>query len=297
VLYSHRSTLLHAWAIALPDAKNLSAHSVILPIVPMFHVNAWGIPFAAPLVGAKLVFPGAALDGASLYELCELERVDTSSGVPTVWLNLINHMRQHGLKLSTLKHTTIGGSACPPWMLRSLQEEFGVRTVHGWGMTEMSPVGTVNTPKPCHAPLSQEARFDLALKQGRPLFGVEMKVVDGDGVELPRDGKSFGHLLVKGPWVVREYYRGEGGDPLTADSWFPTCDVGSIDADGYLQITDRAKDVIKSGGEWISSITLENIAAGHPAVAEAAVIGVRHPKCDERPLLIVVKKDGVELTR
>jgi fatty-acyl-CoA synthase len=297
VLYGHRSTLLHAYATSLPDAKNFSASSVVLPIVPMFHVNAWGIPYAAPLVGAKLVFPGPGLDGASLYELLENERVDSASGVPTVWLNLINYMKQNKLKLSTLKVTTIGGAACPAAIIRTLQDDFGVRVMHGWGMTEMSPVGTVNSPKAKHAGLPAAEAFQLSLKQGRPLFGVEMKIVDGDGNELPRDGKAFGNLLVKGPWVMREYYKSEGSKPLTADGWFPTGDVATIDADGYLQITDRSKDVIKSGGEWISSIDLENIAIGHPAVMEAAVIGVRHPKWDERPLLIVVKKSGAEVSK
>jgi acyl-CoA synthetase (AMP-forming)/AMP-acid ligase II len=297
VLYGHRSTLLHAYATSLPDAKNMSAQSVVLPIVPMFHVNAWGIPYAAPLVGAKLVFPGPALDGASLYELFEMERVNSSSGVPTVWLNLINYMKQNKLKLSTLKVTTIGGAACPAAIIRTLKDDFGVRVMHGWGMTEMSPVGTVNCPKSKHAGLPADEAFQLSLKQGRPLFGVDMKIVDGDGNELPRDGKAFGNLLVKGPWVVREYYKSDGGTPLTADGWFPTGDVGTIDDDGYLQITDRSKDVIKSGGEWISSIDLENIAIGHPAVMEAAVIGVRHPKWDERPLLVVVKKPGAELSK
>ena len=297
VLYGHRSTLLHAYATSLPDAKNFSAGSVVLPIVQMFHVNAWGIPYAAPLVGAKLVFPGAGLDGASIYELLETERVDSASGVPTVWLNLINYMKQNNLKLSTLKVTTIGGAACPAAIIRTLQDDFGVRVMHGWGMTEMSPVGTVNSPKAKHAALPADEAFQLSLKQGRPLFGVDMKIVDGEGNELPRDGKAFGNLLVKGPWVMREYYKSEGAKPLTADGWFPTGDVGSIDEDGYLQITDRSKDVIKSGGEWISSIDLENIAVGHPDVMEAAVIGVRHPKWDERPLLIVVKKSGAEVSK
>ena len=296
VLFSHRSSVLHAYAISLPDASDYSARSVVLPIVPMFHVNAWGIPYAGPLVGAKLVFPGPGLDGASLYELFEKERVTTSSGVPTVWLGLINYLRQNKLRLSTLKMTVIGGSACPPAMMKTLQEHYGIEVRHGWGMTEMSPVGTVNTAKEKHLALSKEKRFGIALKQGRPLYGVEMKIVDGEGRELPRDGKAFGDLLVRGPWILREYYRGEGGDPLRG-GWFPTGDVGTLDPDGYLQITDRSKDVIKSGGEWISSIDLENIAMGHPAVAEAAVIGVSHPKWAERPLLIVVKKPGAEVTR
>ncbi|HEV3240124.1 MAG TPA: 3-(methylthio)propionyl-CoA ligase [Casimicrobiaceae bacterium] len=296
VLFSHRSTILHAYAISLPDTKCLSASSAVLAIVPMFHVNAWGIPYAAPLVGCKLVFPGPALDGASLYELFESEAVDSTSAVPTVWMNLLNYMQQNKLKFSTLKHTTIGGAACPPAMIRTLSEDFGVRVMHGWGMTEMSPVGTLNAPKKKHATASADAQFQLSLKQGRPLYGVDMKIVDGEGNELARDGKAAGNLLVRGPWIMHRYYR-DAGDPLTPDGWLPTGDVGTIDADGYLQITDRSKDVIKSGGEWISSIELENIAVGHPAVLEAAVIGVRHPKWDERPLLIVVKRQGADLTR
>jgi fatty-acyl-CoA synthase len=297
VLFSHRSTILHAYAISLPDTKGLSARSSVLAVVPMFHVNAWGIPYAAPLVGAKLVFPGGSLDGASLYELIESERVDSTSAVPTVWMNLINHMKQNKLRFSTLTHTTIGGAACPPAMMKTLWDEFGVRVMHGWGMTEMSPVGTLNAPKRKHMEISAEDQFQVSLKQGRPLYGVDMKVVDAEGRELPRDGKSSGNLLVRGPWILRRYYRDEGGDPLTPDGWLPTGDVGTIDADGYLQITDRSKDVIKSGGEWISSIELENIAVGHPAVAEAAVIGVPDAKWGERPLLVVVKRAGAELTR
>ena len=297
VLFSHRSTVLHALAVSLPDAKSYSAQSVVLPIVPMFHVNAWGIPYAAPLVGAKLVLPGAALDGRSLYELFEGERVTSSAGVPTVWLGLIDFMKKNGLRFSTLEATTIGGAACPAAMMRTLRDDFGIRVLHGWGMTEMSPVGTIGAPKARHSKPAPDERFRLALKQGRPLYGVDMKIVDAEGRELPRDGRAAGHLLVKGPWIARAYYRNEGGDPLTADGWFPTGDVGTLDADGYLQITDRSKDVIKSGGEWISSIDLENIAFGHPAVMEAAVIGLPHPKWGERPLLIAVIRPGAELTR
>jgi len=297
VLFSHRSTILHAFAISLPDTKNLSASSAVLAIVPMFHVNAWGIPYAAPLTGAKLVFPGAGLDGASLFELIEAEAVDSTSAVPTVWMNLINYMQQNKLKFSTLKSTTIGGAACPAAMIKTLRDEFGVSVRHGWGMTEMSPVGTLNSPKGKHRGLSEDAQFQLSLKQGRPLYGVEMKIVDAEGRELPRDGESAGNLLVRGPAILRRYFKNAGGDPLTPDGWLPTGDVGTIDADGYLQITDRSKDVIKSGGEWISSIELENIAVGHPGVNEAAVIGIRHPKWDERPLLIVVKRPGADLTK
>ena len=297
VLFSHRSTVLHAYANALPDTKALSARSVSLPVVPMFHVNAWGLPYTGPMVGAKLVFPGPALDPASLYELIENEAVESASGVPTVWLGLIAYMQQRRLRFSTLKHATVGGAACPAAMLKSLTEDFGLEVIHGWGMTEMSPVGTINMPKAKHAALSHDERLRLGLKQGRPPYGVDMKVVDANRRELPRDGKSAGDLLVRGPWILRQYFRNEGGDPLTADGWLPTGDVGTIDADGYLQITDRSKDVIKSGGEWISSIDLENIAVGHPAVAEAAVIGIRHPKWGERPLLLVVKKPDAALTR
>ena len=295
VLFSHRSSVLHALAISLPDTKNLSAMSSVLVIVPMFHVNAWGIPYAAPMAGAKLVFPGAALDGASLFELLESERVDSTSAVPTVWMGLIQYMRQNKLTFSTLKSSTIGGSACPRALMDTLKSEFGVQVHHGWGMTEMSPVGTINALKAKHRALSEEAQTQVRLKQGRPLYGVEIRIVDGAGKELPRDGKSAGNILVRGPWVLRRYFKDAGGDPLTPDGWFPTGDVGTIDPDGYLQITDRSKDVIKSGGEWISSIELENIAVGHPAVAEAAVIGVRHPKWDERPLLIIVKRPNAEI--
>ena len=297
VLFSHRSTVLHAMAVCVPDAKALSAHSVVLPIVPMFHVNAWGIPYSAPLVGAKLVFPGPGYDGRSLYELFESEQVDCSAGVPTVWLGLIGYMKENKLRFTTLKRTAIGGSACPEAMMRTLRDDFGVHVHHGWGMTEMSPVGTVGSPKAKHRGQSADERLALSLTQGRPLYGVEMRIVDAAGVTLPRDGVATGMVMVKGPWVVRDYFRSESPSPLSADGWFPTGDVGSIDADGYLQITDRAKDVIKSGGEWISSIELENIAMGHPGVMEAAVIGVAHPKWDERPLLIAVRKAGAAVTR
>ncbi|MGB8338779.1 MAG: 3-(methylthio)propionyl-CoA ligase [Burkholderiales bacterium] len=296
VLYSHRSTVLHSFGASLPDVMNLSARSVILPVVPMFHVNAWGIPYAAPAVGAKLVFPGAGMDGASIYELFEKEGVNYSAGVPTVWLGLLNHMKQNNLKFSTLKYTVIGGSAAPPAMIKSFEDDYGVKVLHAWGMTEMSPLGTLNTPKEKHLKLGKEEQFNLSLKQGRPIYGVDMKIVDGDGKELPNDGIAFGDLLVKGPWIVKAYFKGEGGNPLS-DGWFPTGDVATIDPDGYMQITDRSKDVIKSGGEWISSIDLENAAMAHPAVGEAAVIGIAHPKWDERPLLIVVKKPGAEVSK
>jgi 3-(methylthio)propionyl---CoA ligase len=297
VLFSHRSTLLHALGTAAPDVNNYTARSTVLPIVPMFHVNAWGIPYAAPLVGAKLVLPGAGLDGASLYELCEQEKVDCSSGVPTVWFNLIAYLKERNVKLTTLKRTIIGGAACPPAMLRTLRDDYGITVTHGWGMTEMSPIGTINNPKAKHAGLDPDAQITLAAKQGRPLFGVDMKIVDAEGRELPHDGRAAGNLLVRGPWILGRYYRDEGGDPPTRDGWLPTGDVGTIDPDGYLTITDRSKDIIKSGGEWISSIELENIAMGHPAIAEAAVIGVPHPRWDERPLLIVVRRAGAAVER
>src|SRR5258706_1019438 len=297
VLYSHRSTLLHAYAIALPDAFNLSACDSVLPVVPMFHVNAWGLPYAACAVGCKLVFPGPALDGRSLYELMEVEQVTASAGVPTVWMGLLAHVRQNGLKFSSLRRTVVGGAACPPAMIQSFQDQYGVSVLHAWGMTELSPLGTLNTFKRKHATLSPAERLALQAKQGRPIFGVNLRITDAGGKGLPHDGITFGNLEVKGPWIVREYYRGEGGNTLTADGWFPTGDVATVDADGYVQITDRSKDVIKSGGEWISSIELENTAVAHPAIAEAAVIGVPHPKWDERPLLIVVKKKDAQLTR
>jgi fatty-acyl-CoA synthase len=294
-LYSHRSTLLHAYAAALPDVMCLSARDSILPVVPMFHVNAWGIPYSAALTGAKLVFPGPGMDGKSVYELIESERVTYAAGVPTVWQMLLGHMQPAGLRFSTLKRTVIGGSACPPAMITAFNDQYGVEVLHAWGMTEMSPLGTLCTLKNKHLAMSEADKMKIRLKQGRAIFGVDMKIVDADGKELPWDGKAFGDLLVKGPWVVAEYYKGEGGDPLV-DGWFPTGDVATIDPEGYMQITDRSKDVIKSGGEWISSIDLENIAVAHPAVHEAAAISCRHPKWDERPLLVVVKKPGAEAT-
>jgi fatty-acyl-CoA synthase len=296
VLYSHRSTILHAYGAALPDALNMSARDCVLPVVPMFHVNAWSIPYSGALTGCKIVFPGAQLDGKSVYELFEQEKVTLSAGVPTVWMGLLAHMKQNGLRFSTLKRTVIGGSACPPAMIRTFQDEYGVQVLHAWGMTEMSPLGTVTTFKLKHDSLPKAEREALQYKQGRVIFGVEMKIVDDAGAPLPWDGKAFGNLLVRGPWITSGYLKAEGGNPLK-DGWFPTGDVATIDADGYMQITDRSKDVIKSGGEWISSIDLENLAVAHPAVQEAAVIGVRHPKWDERPLLIVVKKKDAQLTK
>ncbi len=295
-LYSHRSTLLHAYASALPDVMGLSARDSVLPVVPMFHVNAWGIPYATALTGAKLVLPGPGLDGKSVYELLEAEKVTYAAGVPTVWQMLLSHMKPQGLRFSSLQRTVIGGSACPPAMITAFREDYGVEVLHAWGMTEMSPLGTVCTLKNKHQALSDEERMSIRLKQGRAIFGVDMKIVDDAGQELPWDGRTFGNLLVRGPWVVREYFKGEGGDPLQ-DGWFPTGDVATIDADGFMQITDRSKDVIKSGGEWISSIDVENLAVAHPAVAMAACVGMPHPKWDERPIVVVVKKPGAELSR
>ena len=301
VLYTHRSTILHAYAASLPDVFNCSARTVILPVVPMFHVNAWSIPYLAPLNGAKLVFPGAGLDGRSLYELFEAEKVTTTAGVPTVWLGLLAFMKQNKFRFSTLKTAVVGGAACPPAMITSFRDDFGVTCQHAWGMTEMSPLGTFCTLKGGQDALPPAERFAIECKQGRVIYGVEMKIVDGGGKELPRDGKAFGDLLVRGAWVLRQYFKDEGRGPLQADEqgdgWFPTGDVATIDRDGFMQITDRSKDVIKSGGEWISSIDLENIAVAHPAIAEAAVIGVHHPKWDERPLVVAVKKAGASVTR
>ena len=295
-LYSHRSSTLHAYAAALPDVMGMSARDAILPVVPMFHVNAWGIPYSAALTGAKLVFPGPALDGKSVYELIEAEKVTYAAGVPTVWQMLLNHMKPGGLHFSTLRRTVIGGSACPPAMIKAFNDDYGVEVLHAWGMTEMSPLGTLCTLKNKHDGLGADEKMKIRLKQGRAIFGVDMKIVDDTGKELPWDGKTYGDLLVRGPWVIREYYKGEGGSPLV-DGWLPTGDVATIDEDGFMQITDRSKDVIKSGGEWISSIDIENIAVAHPAVAMAACIGVAHPKWDERPIVVVVKRPGMEVTR
>jgi len=293
-LFAHRSTVIHAYAASLPDVFNVSARDVILPVVPMFHVNSWGIAYLAPMNGAKLVLPGAGLDGKSLYELFEAEQVTVTAGVPTVWLGLLAFMKENGLRFGSLKRAVVGGSACPPAMIRTFAE-YGVDCQHAWGMTEMSPLGTFGTLKAKHLAMSPEEQFATRVKQGRAIFGVEMKIVDAEGRELPRDGKAFGDLLVRGPWVTSGYFKGEGGSILR-DGWFATGDVATIDPDGYMQITDRSKDVIKSGGEWISSVDLENAIMGHPAVAEAAVIAVAHPKWDERPLACVVTKPGASVS-
>ncbi|MFT6591499.1 MAG: fatty-acyl-CoA synthase [Rhodoferax sp.] len=295
-LYSHRSTLLHALAGALPDALSMSARDAVLPVVPMFHVNAWGLPYSAAMTGAKLVFPGPAMDGKSIFELIESEKVTFAAGVPTVWQMMLSHMQAGNLRFSALKRTVIGGSACPPAMITAFNDVYGVEVLHAWGMTEMSPLGTVCTLKNKHQTLAPDEKMKVRLKQGRGIFGVDMKIVDNAGQELPWDGKAYGELLVRGPWIISAYFKGEGGSPLV-DGWFPTGDVATIDAEGYMQITDRSKDVIKSGGEWISSIDVENIAMAHPAVAMAACIGMKHPKWDERPIIAVVIKPGISVTR
>ncbi len=296
VLYSHRSTLLHAMAISLPDALNCSALDVIMPVVPMFHVNAWGLPYAAPLNGAKLVLPGAGMDAASLYELFESEGVTFSAGVPTIWLGLLQFMREGGRQFTSLRRTVVGGSACPPALMKAFEEELGVTIMHAWGMTETSPLGTAGHLKPKHQGLSPADSRAVRAKQGRVVFGADMKIVGDDGQALPHDGVAFGDLLVRGPWVVADYFRSGTPGELTADGWFRTGDVATIDPDGFMQITDRSKDVIKSGGEWISSIDLENLAVAHPAVAEAAVIGVPSAKWSERPLLVVVRRPGMDVS-
>ena len=292
-LYSHRSTVLHAYGSAMPNALNVASIDTVVPVVPMFHVNAWGLPYSVLLSGAKMVFPGAALDGKSLYELFETEGVTFSAGVPTVWLGLINYVVQNKLTFSTFRRTVIGGSACPPAMMDTLIDKLDVQVIHGWGMTEMSPLGTTGGLQAKHLALPKDEQRKILQKQGHAIFGVDMKIVDDAGVELAWDGATYGHLLVKGPWIIASYFRDEGGDVLQ-DGWFPTGDVATIDADGYMQITDRSKDVIKSGGEWIGTIDLENIAMSHPAVLQAACIGIAHPKWDERPLLLVVLRPGQE---
>ena len=294
VLYSHRSNVLHGLMVNQPDVFGLRSEDVILAIVPMFHANAWALTYAVPAAGAKLVMPGAGMDGASIYELLDSERVTSTAAVPTVWLGLLQYLEQSGKQLPYLKKVVVGGAACPPMMIRKFELDYGVEVVHGWGMTEMSPVGTTGTMKHATSSLDPEARLKLKEKQGRSPYLVEMKVVDDEGRPLPRDGKSSGHLLVRGPCVASGYYRHDE-DVLTDDGWFDTGDIANIDPLGYMRITDRDKDVIKSGGEWISSIEVENVAVGCPGVAEAAVIGLPHPKWTERPLLIVRREEGSEV--
>jgi fatty-acyl-CoA synthase len=292
VVYSHRSNVLHALTGNGPDMFGLSSRDRLMPVVPMFHANAWGLAFMAPMVGATLVMPGPKLDGASLYELLEQERVTVTAAVPTVWLMLLQHLEETGKTLPHLERVVIGGAACPRAVIDLFRNRYDVEVLHAWGMTEMSPLGTICTLKPEVAGLAGEARLDVQEKQGHPPFGVEIAIADDEGRELPWDGRTFGRLKVRGPAVARAYFKGEA-EILDEHGFFDTGDVAHIDPNGYVKITDRSKDVIKSGGEWISSIELENHAVGHPGVAEAAVIGVRHPKWDERPLLVVVpRKEG-----
>jgi fatty-acyl-CoA synthase len=294
VLYSHRSNVLHSLALSGIDALALSSSGSILPVVPMFHANSWSLAFSVPMAGSKMVMPGAKLDGASVYELLNQEQVTMTAAVPTVWLMLLQHMQANNLKLPYLKRVMIGGSACPRAMIETFEKDYDVEVFHAWGMTEMSPVGTLGSMKHKVASLEGDPLFDLKAKQGFGFFTVDMKITDDEGKSLPWDGKTFGRLKVRGPAVARRYFKLEDTEILDEEGYFDTGDVATIDPDGYMQITDRAKDVIKSGGEWISSIDLENLAVGHPDVAEAAVIGVHHPKWDERPLLVIVKKEGRE---
>ncbi|BBY75278.1 long-chain-fatty-acid--CoA ligase [Mycolicibacterium parafortuitum] len=300
VLYSHRSTMLHTLMTAARDAIDIHSGSVILLVVPMFHANAWGTPYTAAMVGAKLVMPGPHLDGESVYQLMKSEGVNQSQGVPTVWMMLFAYLDEHpeiDPHELGLHYAGTGGAALPLSMIERFERDFGAETFQGWGMTETSPLCVVGRPLPKHAGLSLDEQHRLRLKQGRGVWGVDFKIVDDNGNELPWDGKAFGEVWVRGPWIASGYFRGEGGDKLDGDGFFPTGDVATIDPDGYLQLVDRTKDVIKSGGEWVSSIDLENAAMGHPAVAEAAVIGVPHPKWQERPLLIAVLRNGHHATR
>ena len=292
VVYSHRSNVLHAMIACMPDAMGISCRDVVMPVVPMFHANAWGLAQSAPMIGAKLVMPGPRMDGEAIYELLDTERVTFTAAVPTVWLMLLTYLEETGKMLPHLNKVVIGGSACPRAMTQKFEANYGVEVIHAWGMTEMSPLGTLGTLKPEHDGLDTEDRLDVKQKQGFPPFGVEMKVTDDENRDLPWDGKTFGRLKVRGPAVAKGYFGGAGAEQFDEEGWFDTGDVAHIDPQGFMQITDRAKDVIKSGGEWISTIELENLAVGHPDVAEAAVIGISHPKWDERPLLVVVAKAG-----
>ena len=296
VLYSHRSTVLHAFASSLPDSLDISAESCVMPVVPMFHVNAWGLPYSCTMNGAKLVLPGPKMDAISLYELIESEGVTMTAGVPTVWMMLLQHCEKNRLRIHSLKRVIVGGSAAPERMIDQLAEH-GAELRQLWGMTELSPCGTTSTPKFKHRDSATAVLRSLQTKQGRPIYGVQIRIVDDAGEPLPHDGVAFGNLQVKGPWVLSQYFRRDLDASHTEDGWFNTGDVVTIDPDGYMKITDRTKDVIKSGGEWISSIELENILVGHPAVAEAAAIGITHPKWDERPLMVVVLKPGASATR
>lgn len=297
VVYSHRSNVLLSMMVLQPDMFGLSSRDSVMPVVPMFHANGWSLAFSGPMAGATMVMPGPKMDGASIAELLIGQKVTHSAAVPTVWLMLLQHLEKTGDLLPDLSRVVIGGSACPRSVTQTFRDTYGVEVMHAWGMTEMSPIGTVCSLKPEYADVDSEAWLTIKETTGHPPFGVDMRIVDDEGRELARDGKAFGRLLVRGPAVTRAYFRGDGGDILDADQWFDTGDVASIDPHGYMRIVDRSKDVIKSGGEWISSIDLENLAVGHPDVAEAAVIGIAHPKWDERPLLVVVPKAGREPTK
>ncbi|TMM54571.1 long-chain-fatty-acid--CoA ligase [Sulfitobacter sabulilitoris] len=291
VLYSHRSTVLHSFAVNLADSIGFSAMDVVLPVVPMFHVNAWGAPYACAMVGARMVMPGPGLDGPSLVGLIDGQKVTIALGVPTIWLGLLGEAKKAGSTLDSLKKTVVGGSACPPSMITAFREKYGVETIHAWGMTEMSPIGSINQPLAKHMSLPEADLHKLRENQGRPPFGVELQIVDDEGNPLPHDGKSQGDLVVRGYWILDSYFRSTTEDTLER-GWFNTGDVATMDADGYLTIRDRSKDIIKSGGEWISSVELENIAIAHDMLSDAAVIGARHPKWDERPVLVAVKAEG-----
>ena len=294
-LYSHRAIVINALSGCIPGILSLSPSDTVLPVVPMFHINAWCIPYAAPIGGARLVLPGPRLDGASLYELMEGERVTVSAGVPTIWLALMQHVEEHGLRFSTMQRTAVGGSAMPAALIAKFVDNYGVEVRHGWGMTETTAVATMSCLSPKNRELSATEQHAVIARQGKSVFGAEIKVVDEYGATLARDGVSQGELMVRGQWIVSGYFKSDVS-PLV-DGWFPTGDIATIDAHGVMQIRDRAKDVIKTGGEWISSIDLESAAMGHPAVAMAAVIGVKHPKWDERPLLFVVRKPGKTVER
>ena len=295
VLYTHRSTVIHAYAVSLPDAQNVSALSVLMPVVPMFHANAWQSPFATTLTGAKLVLPGPKLDGASLYELLEAEQVTMTAGVPTIWMGLIQHVEQNGLRFNHLQRTLVGGTAMPQALIAKFVDQYGVEVRHGWGMTETTAVATLSVLSRQDMARPAAERHAIIARQGKPVPGIEIQVVDESGHTLPRDDKSQGELMVRGHWIMERYYKADRS--ALVDGWFPTGDIATISADGVLTIRDRTKDVIKSGGEWISSIDLENAAVGHPAVAMAAVIGIPDPKWDERPLLFVVRKPGQALEK
>ncbi|WP_436643034.1 3-(methylthio)propionyl-CoA ligase [Microbaculum sp. FT89] len=292
VVYSHRSNVLHAMAVTVPNVLSLGTGDVVMPVVPLFHANSWSLAFSVPMAGATMVMPGPKMDGQSIYELLDTEKVTFTAAVPTVWLMLLQYLEESGKKLPHLNRVAIGGSACPRSMIEKFQNNYGVEVMHAWGMTEMSPIGSTCAMKPEYRDLEGDAKLDIQVTQGYAPFTVEMKITDDNENDLPWDGKTFGRLKVRGPAVSRSYFKGEGGEILDKDGFFDTGDVAAIDRHGYMNITDRSKDVIKSGGEWISSIDLENLAVGHPDVAEAAVIGIQHPKWDERPLLIIVRKPG-----